>query len=133
MFLRRSRSADSRTQRRDEELTPLIPDIDRFERANRAQRRREQMAEHPRPHNAQGDDVRLGQLPGGGIGNQPPGRMSLRDIQRPVIGTSPSCICLTPAACNYELTSIHFNMLPSFHGLPSEDPLTFLREFYTII
>ena len=24
-------------------------------------------------------------------------------------------------------------MLPSFHGLPSEDPLTFLREFYTTI
>ena len=59
--------------------------------------------------------------------------MSLRDIQRPVIGASPSCIRLTPAARNYELKSIHFNMLPSFHGLPSEDPLTFLKEFYTTI
>ena len=133
MLLRRSRSADGRRPQGDEDLIPLIPDIDRFERANRAQRRREQMAENPRPHIAQVNEVRLGQAPGEGVGNQVPGRMSLRDIQRPVIGTSPSCIRLSAAARNYELKGIHFNMLPSFNGLPSEDPLTFLREFYTTI
>ena len=73
MFLRRSQSANSRTQRGDDDLIPLIPDIDRFERANCAQRRREQMAEHHRPPNG-GDDARLGQLLGGGIGNQMRGR-----------------------------------------------------------
>ena len=57
----------------------------------------------------------------------------MRDIQRLVIGASPSCIRLGDAARNYELKAIHFNMLPSFHGLPSEDALTFLREFYTTI
>ena len=53
MLLRRSRSADGRRPQGDEDLIPLIPDIDRFERANRAQRRREQMAENPRPHVSQ--------------------------------------------------------------------------------
>ena len=76
MFLRHWRSAEGRTHREDEELIPLIPNIDRFERANRAQRRREQMVEHHRPPNG-GDDARLGQLPGGGIGNQMLGRMSI--------------------------------------------------------
>ena len=132
MFLRRSRSAEGRTQQEDEELIPLIQELGRFERANRATRRREQMAEHPRPPH-DGNEARLEQLPGEGVANQMPVRTSLRDIQRPVIGTSPSCIRLSPAARNYELKNIHFNMLPSFNGLPSEDPLTFLREFYTTI
>ena len=99
MFLRRSRSADGRTQQEDEELIPLIQELGRFERANRATRRREQMAEHPRPPH-DGNEARLGQLPGEGVANQMPVRTSLRDIQRPVIGTSPSCIRLSPAACN---------------------------------
>ena len=50
-----------------------------------------------------------------------------------MIGGSPSCIQLSLAARNYELKNIHFTMLPSFYGLPLEDPLTFLRESYTII
>ena len=69
----------------------------------------------------------------GDIGNQVPVQINLRDIQRPVIGTSPSCIRLSAAAQNYELKNICFSILPSFHGLPSEDPLTFLREFYITI
>ena len=50
-----------------------------------------------------------------------------------MIGASLSSIRLNPAARNYELKNIHFNMLHSFHRLLSEDPLTFLKEFYTII
>ena len=59
--------------------------------------------------------------------------MNIREIQRPVIGTSLSCIRLSQVARNYELKSIHFSMLPTFHGLQSEDALTFLKEFYTTI
>ena len=69
----------------------------------------------------------------GGDGNQLSGQMTMREIQTPLIGTSPSYIRLSPAARNYELKNIHFIMLPSFHALPSEDPLTFLREFYTTV
>ena len=57
----------------------------------------------------------------------------MRDIKRPVIEASPSCIILGDGLMNYELKAIHFSMLPSFHGLPLEDALIFLREFYTTI
>ncbi|MBM1019735.1 retrotransposon gag family protein, partial [Escherichia coli] len=57
----------------------------------------------------------------------------MKEFARPTIGTSPSCIVLNNAARNYELKHIHFHMLPSFHGIASEDPLTFMRDFYSII
>ncbi|KAL5834414.1 hypothetical protein ACOSQ4_013911 [Xanthoceras sorbifolium] len=57
----------------------------------------------------------------------------MRDYALPVIETSPSCILLDEMSRNYELKNIHFNMLPYFHGAASEDPLTFMREFYSII
>ena len=60
-------------------------------------------------------------------------RVALRDIQKLVIGASRSCIRLGDGARNYELKAIHFSMLPTFHGLQSEDALTFLKEFYTTI
>ncbi|CAA0819572.1 Unknown protein, partial [Striga hermonthica] len=31
------------------------------------------------------------------------------------------------------LKTIHYNQLPSFHGLPNEDPLHFMREFYNVL
>ena len=48
-------------------------------------------------------------------------RAYLRDIQRPVISASPSCIVLSAAARNYDLKTLQFNMIPHFHGLPSEE------------
>ena len=126
MLLRRSRSLEN------EEVIPLIPKIERLCRENRANRRRERMEGMARPQ-VEVEDARIGQDQGGGNGNQIPMRVALRDIQRLVIGTSPSCIRLGDAAKNYELKAIHFSMLPSFHGLPSEDALRFLREFYTTI
>ena len=89
--------------------------------------------ENSRQQNEHGNEARMGQLSKDDIGNQMPMRMSLMEIQRSVRGASPSCIHLSLATRNYELKSIHFSMLHSLHGLPSEDPLTFLREFYTTI
>ncbi|KAL5789649.1 hypothetical protein ACOSQ2_004537 [Xanthoceras sorbifolium] len=57
----------------------------------------------------------------------------MQDYALPVIETSPSCILLDELSRNYELKNIHFNMLPFFHGPASEDPLTFMREFYSLI
>ncbi|XP_038697987.1 uncharacterized protein LOC119995545 [Tripterygium wilfordii] len=57
----------------------------------------------------------------------------LEEFARPTIPTSPSCILLPTAARNYELKSLHFNMLPSFYGLPNENPLTFMKEFYATV
>ncbi|GER28568.1 transposon Tf2-1 polyprotein [Striga asiatica] len=54
----------------------------------------------------------------------------LRDLAHPTIGPIISCIQLPQEARNYELKMIHYNQLPSLHGLPNEDPLNFIREFY---
>ncbi|KAL5840746.1 hypothetical protein ACOSQ4_013354 [Xanthoceras sorbifolium] len=56
-----------------------------------------------------------------------------RGYALPIIEASPSCILLDELSRNYELKNIHFNMLPFFYGTASEDPLTFMREFYSII
>ncbi|CAA0830276.1 Unknown protein, partial [Striga hermonthica] len=60
-------------------------------------------------------------------------RNTLRTLAQPVIGPVTSCIRLPDAARNYELKMIHYNQLPAFHGLPSEDPLNFIREFYNVL
>ena len=91
------------------------------------------MEENLKPHNEHVEGVGFGQFPTEGNGNPIPSRMSTREIQKPVIGASPSCIRLSPVARNYELKNIHFTMLPSFHGLLLDDLLTFLREFYTTV
>ena len=57
-------------------------------------------------------------------------RKEMRELARPVVTTSNSCLVLTDAARNYELKGLHYNMLPSFYGLANEDPLTFIRTFY---
>ena len=60
-------------------------------------------------------------------------RVELREFARPIVGASGSCIRLAEAARNYELKGMYYNMLPSFYGLPNEDPLGFIREFYSVI
>ena len=60
-------------------------------------------------------------------------RVELREFARPMVGASGSCIRLGEAARNYELKGMYYNMLPAFFGLPNEDPLSFIREFYSVI
>ncbi|XP_038698015.1 uncharacterized protein LOC119995572 [Tripterygium wilfordii] len=45
---------------------------------------------------------------------------TMGDLDIPTIPESPSCIVLPTAARNYELKTIHFNMMPSFHGVTEE-------------
>ncbi|XP_038687514.1 uncharacterized protein LOC119986894 [Tripterygium wilfordii] len=58
---------------------------------------------------------------------------TMGDLDIPTIPESPSCIVLPTAARNYELKTIHFNMMPSFHGLSSEDPLSHIREILNMV
>ncbi|CAH9097553.1 unnamed protein product [Cuscuta epithymum] len=57
----------------------------------------------------------------------------MKEFGRPTVGVSPSCIVLSEAARNYDLKTVHYNQLPSFYGLSSEDALIFIRDFYGII
>ena len=114
MLLRHSRSL------KNEEVIPLISEIERLSRENRDTIRRERMAKNPRLYNEHVEGVGVGQFPNEKNGNPMPVCMNFRDIQRSVIGASASCIRLSPKARNYELKNIHFTMLPSFHGLPLE-------------
>ncbi|XP_050229274.1 uncharacterized protein LOC126678418 [Mercurialis annua] len=57
----------------------------------------------------------------------------LRDIQRPVVVNNPSCIRITDEARNYELKTIDLNMLPQFNGTAVDDPLAFIKEFYSVV
>ncbi|XP_048229053.1 uncharacterized protein LOC125369824 [Ricinus communis] len=43
-------------------------------------------------------------------------RMTMKDYALPTIGNTTSCIVLGDTSRNYELKSIHFNMLPSFYA-----------------
>nr|GMD17519.1 uncharacterized protein LOC109169442 [Ipomoea batatas] len=65
--------------------------------------------------------------------NPQPNPRLMKDFGRPQVGGSPSCIVLTDAARNYELKTVHYNQLPSFHGSANEDALTFIRDFYGIV
>ncbi|XP_031127738.1 uncharacterized protein LOC116029838 [Ipomoea triloba] len=65
--------------------------------------------------------------------NPQPNPKLMKDFGRPQVGASPSCIVLTDAARNYELKTVHYNQLPSFHGSANEDALTFIRDFYGIV
>ncbi|XP_050160376.1 uncharacterized protein LOC126633887 [Malus sylvestris] len=58
---------------------------------------------------------------------------ALEDFAQPIIPNSPSCILLPTEARNYDLKSSHFHMLPSFYGLPNEDPLAHVKEFYNVV
>lgn len=54
--------------------------------------------------------------------------VNLRNIQTHAIATSKSCVRLCPTIRNYEIKSIQFNMLLSFHGLALKDSLSFIQE-----
>ncbi|VVA32707.1 PREDICTED: LOW QUALITY PROTEIN, partial [Prunus dulcis] len=58
---------------------------------------------------------------------------ALEDYAQLVIPNSPSCILLPTEARNYDLKSSHLHMLPSFYGLPNEDPLAHIKEFYNVV
>ncbi|CAL2248125.1 unnamed protein product [Prunus armeniaca] len=58
---------------------------------------------------------------------------TMGDLDIPTILTSPSSIVLLAAARNYELKNIHFNMMPSFHGLSSKDPLAHIRDIFNMV
>nr|GMD14512.1 uncharacterized protein LOC109169442 [Ipomoea batatas] len=62
-----------------------------------------------------------------------PNPRQMKDFGRPQVGALPSCIVLTDVARNYELKTIHYNQLPSFHGSASEDALTSIRDFCGIV
>jgi len=62
-----------------------------------------------------------------------PNARPLEEYVRPTISTLPSSIALPMEAINYELKNLHFSVLPEFHGLPSEDALTFIKDYYATI
>ncbi|KAM2667418.1 hypothetical protein EV2_019114 [Malus domestica] len=58
---------------------------------------------------------------------------TMGDLDMPTIPESPSSIALPAAARNYELKTIHFNMMPSFHGMSTEDPLARIRDIFNMV
>ncbi|CAN6579848.1 unnamed protein product [Malus baccata var. baccata] len=58
---------------------------------------------------------------------------TMGDLDIPTIPESPSSIALPAAARNYELKTIHFNMMPSFHGMSTEDPLAHIRDIFNMV
>lgn len=57
----------------------------------------------------------------------------MSDFACPVVEPSLLCIELSQAARNYELKNLHFSMIPSFNGMTEEDPLSFIRDFYSTV
>ena len=51
-------------------------------------------------------------------------QLVMKEYARPIISTAVLCILLGDAARNCELKNVHFTMLPSFYGMPNEDPLS---------
>ncbi|KAM1807337.1 hypothetical protein ACFX11_030370 [Malus domestica] len=58
---------------------------------------------------------------------------TMGDLDIPTILESPSSIALPTATRNYELKTIHFNMMPSFHGMSTEDPLAHIRDIFNTV
>ncbi|XP_050125739.1 uncharacterized protein LOC126603005 [Malus sylvestris] len=58
---------------------------------------------------------------------------TMGDLDMPTIPESPSSIALPAAARNYELKTIHFDMMPSFHGMSTEDPLAHIRDIFNMV
>ncbi|CAA0822233.1 Unknown protein, partial [Striga hermonthica] len=79
------------------------------------------------PKSSKGSNLNMGER------QQLAPRNTLQTLAQPYIGPVTPCIHLPDAARNYELKMIHYNQLPAFHGLPSEDPLNFIREFYNVL
>ena len=57
----------------------------------------------------------------------------MKEYALPIIGTTVSCIQLSEATQKYKLKNVHFTMLPSFYGIPNEDLLIFIWDFYAIV
>ena len=72
---------------------------------------------------------RINQVMAAGGGRQ----LVMKEYARPIIGTVVSYIQLSEAARNYELKNVQFTMLPSFYGIPNEDPLIFIWDFYATV
>ncbi|GAA0184945.1 hypothetical protein LIER_32233 [Lithospermum erythrorhizon] len=53
----------------------------------------------------------------------------MKDWSLPGVVDHPSCIVLDDATKNYVLKSFHLHNFPTFHGIATEEPLTFLHEF----
>ena len=60
-------------------------------------------------------------------------QLVMKEYARPIISTVVSCIQLGEVARNYELKNVHFTMLLSFYGIPNEDSLIFIQDFYAIV
>ena len=60
-------------------------------------------------------------------------QLVVKEFARAIIGIGMSCIQLGEATQNYELKNVHFTILPSFYGIPNEDPLIFIRDFYATV
>ena len=59
-------------------------------------------------------------------------QLVMKEYAWPIIGTIVSCIQLGDTTQNYELKNVHFTMLPSFYGIPNEDPLILIRFYATV-
>lgn len=59
-------------------------------------------------------------------------RVLMKSISIPKVSYS-SCLKLSARAREYVLKKVQYNLLPSFSGLPSDDPLYFMRDFCGVI
>ncbi|XP_062114663.1 uncharacterized protein LOC133825777 [Humulus lupulus] len=57
---------------------------------------------------------------------------TLKELAAPDIDQQPLCIQYAPLDVNFELKSGLIHLLPSFHGLPGEDPNNHLKEFHIV-
>ncbi|XP_062119327.1 uncharacterized protein LOC133833085 [Humulus lupulus] len=55
---------------------------------------------------------------------------TLKELAAPNLDQQPLCIQYPPLDVNFELKSGLIHLLPSFHGLPGEDPNKHLKEFH---
>ncbi|XP_062086125.1 uncharacterized protein LOC133792231 [Humulus lupulus] len=57
---------------------------------------------------------------------------TLKELAVPNLDQQPLCIQYPPLDVNFELKSGLIHLLPSFHGLPGEDPNKHLKEFHIV-
>ena len=57
---------------------------------------------------------------------------TLKELATPDVDHQPLCIQYAPLDVNFELKSGLIHLLPSFHGLPREDPNKHLKEFHIV-
>jgi hypothetical protein len=58
-------------------------------------------------------------------------QQTLKELAAPKVENQPLCINIDNNV-NFELKSGFIHLLPTFNGLVSEDPHTYLKEFYTV-